>query len=85
MKVKKIAITAGRTLSMPGTAYQNVRPQVTFEADLDKGEDHIEAAKALHIKAEEFMEDICDELRAYSAFREQKRRKQEAAALKEAS
>jgi len=73
MKIKSISINAGRTLSMPGTAYANVRPQVTFTAELEKGEDAIEAAKTLHRQAEEFMEDVCDELLAFAASRSMSR------------
>lgn len=75
MKIKTISVNAGRTLSMPGTHYSNVRPQVTFSAELEKGEDAIEAAKLLHRQAEEFMEDMCDELLAFAAHRSASRDK----------
>lgn len=75
MKVVKIQVGTARTLSMKGTCYQNVRPHVQFEAQLEKGEDFLEETRKLHQQAEEFMEDRCDELIAYAAFRSMKRAK----------
>ncbi len=73
MKITSISVNAGRTLSMPGTNYANVRPQVTFTADLEPGEDAIAAAGQLHEQAEAFLEDRCDQLLAFVAARGQAR------------
>lgn len=74
MKITSISVNAGRTLSMPGTNYANVRPQVTFNADVEPGEDPYQAAASLVCRAEAFMEDQCDQIVAMAAARDQKRR-----------
>lgn len=75
MKITTISVNAGRTLSMPGTTYANVRPQVTFTAEVSEGEDPFAAAKALQARAEAFMEDTCDQIVALAAARAQSREK----------
>lgn len=74
MKITSVSVNAGRTLSMPGTSYANVRPQVTFTADIEPGEDAFAAAAVLTEKAESFLEEQCDHIIAMAAARDQRRR-----------
>lgn len=74
MKITSVSVNAGRTLSMPGTNYANVRPQVTFTAEIQDGEDAFAAAATLQERAETFMEDACDQIIAMAAARDQRRR-----------
>jgi chromosome segregation ATPase len=57
MKVTEIVVSAGRTFNHPYEQYSNLRPQVTFKASLDEGDDPAVAAKELQGKAEKLVED----------------------------
>ncbi len=73
MKITSISVNAGRTLSMPGTNYANVRPQVTFTAEVQDGDDVIAVATQLQRQVEIFLEDQCEEIIALAAARCQAR------------
>lgn len=57
MNIKTITVTAGRTFNNPREQFSNLRPEVTFVADLAEGEDAVEATKQLQLKAESLVED----------------------------
>jgi cytochrome c553 len=73
MKITQIRVQAGRTLSFKNDYYSNCKPTIELTAELEEGEDGLEAAKALHQKAENLLEDQCDELAAFVAARKQSR------------
>lgn len=56
-KITEVVISAGRTFNHPHESYSNLRPQVTFKAEVLDGEDAIEVAKDLQAKAEGLIED----------------------------
>ena len=51
----KITVHAGRTFNHPYESYSNLRPSVTLEATLDKGENAEDATRSLQSKAEELV------------------------------
>lgn len=57
MKITEIIVSAGRTFNHPYENFSNLRPQVTFKAALEDGEDPERAAKDLQAKAESMIED----------------------------
>lgn len=73
MKITTIEVQAGRTLSPRKFYYQNLKPQITLTAVIEKGEDAIEKTKELHRLAENLLEDQCDDLIAFVSARMQAR------------
>ena len=57
MKVTEIVVSAGRTFNHPFESYSNLRPQVTYKAALEDGEDVAAATQELQAKAEKAVED----------------------------
>lgn len=51
-------------------AHQNARPQVSLHATLEEGDDPVAKLKELHQLAENLLEDQCDELLTFVAFRQ---------------
>lgn len=57
MRVTEITVGAGRTFSHPFESFSNLRPSVTFKAELQDGDDPATVAQALQAKAESLVED----------------------------
>ena len=49
---EEITITAGRTFNHPYESYSNLRFDITVKAELEEGENHIEAIQAMQHEAE---------------------------------
>lgn len=57
MKITSINVTAGRTFNHPYEDYSNLRPELKLTAELEEGEDPVEAVRNLQARAEGLMED----------------------------
>lgn len=57
MRVTEITVGAGRTFNHPFESFSNLRPSVTFKAELQDGDDPATVARDLQAKAESLVED----------------------------
>jgi len=57
MKITEIIVSAGRTFNHPYEQFSNLRPQVTYKATLEEGDDPDIATRDLQAKAEKSVED----------------------------
>lgn len=57
MKVTQVTVNAGRTFNHPYESYSNLRPSVTFTAQVEDGEDYRAITHKLQAEAEQMVED----------------------------